>query len=153
MQTSGRCICGGGKQIYENGAEGRMAADWNSPRTHLTENSWWGNRLAVLNWMEVWTVIAAEPGYCNRSSSLKAAVLKTRKAPILGKNNKCICTCPCSKIKPSPCRQKTWLTPLFIALWEPKGWRIHCSLPAICTNFQKEVSLTVRTQCSKVVFA
>lgn len=84
-----------------------MAGDWNSHPVHLTENSLCGKRLGLLNLMEVWMLIGVEPGYCNRSRSLKIAVLKMHEALILEKKINYICMCPCSKIKPSPCRHNT----------------------------------------------
>lgn len=84
LQTSGRSIRGG-KRIYENGADGRTAGDWNSLCAHLTGNGLRGKRLGLLNWVEVWAVIAVAPGYCKSSSSLKVAVLKMHKVLILEK--------------------------------------------------------------------
>lgn len=57
-------------------------SDWNSHPVHLTEKGLCGKRLG-----KVWPSTAVEPGYCNRSSSLKVVALKMCTALILDKKN------------------------------------------------------------------
>lgn len=108
-----------------------------------------GERLGRLNLMRFGQ--SKQPGYCKSSSSLKAMVVKTRKALIVG-GKKRICMCLCSKINSSPCRHTTQLTALCTAPWEPRGWQTPWSpMPVLCTNFPKVVGFTVRTLFSSCI--